>query len=80
MINMRMAQDHSVYSFRVKRKLTVPFDGFATAALEESALKQQTLAVEFNEIHRAGGRSRGAKEVDAHGGRKTKAILKVERD
>ena len=65
-IHVRVAQDNGINLLRVERKAAVALDGFLTVALEEAAFEQQPLAVDFEQIHRAGGGARRAEEVDLH--------------
>ncbi len=65
-IHVRVAQDDGVNLPRVEGKAAVALDGFLAMALEEAAFEQQPPAVDFEQIHRAGGGARCAEEVDLH--------------
>src|SRR5262249_31735604 len=67
MINVRVAQHHRVERFGVEGEIAIALDGFLALALKEAALQQQPRAVDFEQIHRAGRRARGAEEMDLHG-------------
>ena len=77
-IDVRVAQDHRVDLLRVEGEVAVALDGFAAPALEQAALQQQPLAVEFQEIHRPGRRAGGAEEMNSHHQKETQATGKVE--
>jgi hypothetical protein len=67
MIHVRVTQDDGVNLLRVERKAAIALDGFLAVALKEAAFEQQPLAVDLEQIHRAGGGARRAEEVDLHG-------------
>src|SRR2546425_7305495 len=57
MVDMRVAEHDGVEPFRVERKVSVPLDGFAAFALEQTALEQKPSPVEFEQKHGAGRRA-----------------------
>jgi hypothetical protein len=63
-----VAQNDGVNLLRIKRKIFIELLGFLAMALEQTTFEQQFFAVDPDEIHRAGGGSRRAEEVDFHGG------------
>jgi hypothetical protein len=66
-VHVRVAQDDGVNLPRVERKTAVALDGFLAMALKKAAFEQQSLAIDFEQKHRAGGGARRAEEVDLHG-------------
>ena len=67
-IQMRMAQDDGVHLLRVERQNFIERLRFLAMALKQSTFEQKFFAVDLDEIHRAGGCSRRAEEMDFHGG------------
>jgi hypothetical protein len=66
MVDMRMAEHNGVELARVEREVTVPLDGLAPFALEQAALEQEPLPIEFEQEHRASRCAGGAEKVNPH--------------
>ena len=65
-VQVRVAQDDGVHLPRVKRQNFIELLRFPAMALEQTAFKQKSFAVDLDEIHGAGGGARRAEEVDFH--------------
>ena len=66
MVNMRVTENGRVDLLRREREIAVALDRLGAFALKKSAFQKQPLLIDFQQIHRAGGRARGAEEMDLH--------------
>jgi hypothetical protein len=66
MINVRVAQNYGVNLLWVEKKTPIALHRIVPFALEESAFEQQSLAIDFDQILRAGCCASGAEKVDEH--------------
>ena len=66
MVNVRMRQDDGVNRGWVEGKMQVARVSFGARPLVKSAVLQQTLAIDFDQMHRTGHRLRGAVECHSH--------------
>src|SRR5882757_5662061 len=79
MIDVRMAENDSINLFRIEREFAIALDRLLAFALEQAAFEKKTVAVDLEEIHRAGGRASRAQETDLHGAKNGNRRDKVER-
>ena len=63
-----MADDRSGQFCGIEWEITVAQNGFLAPSLEQPALEQNLMTVDFNQVHGASGCTRGSKEVNPHGG------------
>src|SRR5262249_1543615 len=66
-IDVRVTQHGPIDSAWIERKLAIALHRLAATALEQAALKQQLLPIDFQQIHRAGGRAGRSEKMDEHG-------------
>ena len=66
MVDVGVAQHDRVEGLRVEWKVAIALDGFVAFALEQAALEEQPLPVDFEQKHRAGRRAGRAEEMDFH--------------
>jgi len=65
-IDVGVGQDDLVDRAGVVRRLAVALKGFLALALEQAAVQQDAVAVDFEEVLRAGDRPRRTVERDSH--------------
>jgi len=65
-VDVRVAQDHGVNLPRVEGKAAVTLGGLLAMPLEQAAFEQEPLAVDLDQVHRAGGGAGGAEEMNFH--------------
>jgi len=66
-VDVGVAQNHGIDVLRIYRKLAILLSGFVTSSLEQPAVKENAVAVDFDEMLAAGNAFRGAKRCYAHG-------------
>jgi hypothetical protein len=64
-----VGEDNAVDLLGVEGKGTIAFHGLGAATLEEAAVEEDALAVDFEEVLRTGGGAGGAAEFDFHQGK-----------
>jgi hypothetical protein len=71
-VDVGVGEDEHVDLGGVDRELPVDLEGLLAPSLIESAIEQDTGArIGRQQVHRAGDRLRGPKELDCHGGKNT---------
>lgn len=78
MIDVRMAQNGGIDFFGIEREVAIALNRFFAFTLEKTALEQKSLAVDLEEIHRAGGGASRAEKTDLHPQKNGNRIDKVE--
>ena len=66
MVNMGMAENRCLDRANVEWEVTIALNRFTAPALEKAALEEDSLAVEFQQVHRACGGARGAEKMNSH--------------
>ena len=68
-VDVGVGEDNAVDLLGVEGKGTIAFHGLGAATLEEAAVEEDALAVDFEEVLRTGGGAGGAAEFDFHQGK-----------
>src|SRR5678815_2764368 len=68
MIDVRVAQDHGIKVLWVEGKMAIALNRFLALPLEKTALQQEPLPVDLQQVHRSRGRASRAVEMDSHAG------------
>ena len=68
-VDVGVGEDDAVDLFGVEGEGAIAFHGLGAAALEEAAVEEDALAVDFEEVLRTGGGAGGTAEFDFHQGK-----------
>ncbi len=69
-VDVGVGEDDAVDLLGVEGEGTIALHGLGAAALEEAAVEEDALAVDFEEVLRTGGGAGGAAEFDFHQGKR----------
>jgi hypothetical protein len=61
-----MGQDHGIHDGRMEPEVQVDFVGFLASALEETAIKEDMGAIDFEKVFGAGHGVRAAEKMPLH--------------
>jgi len=74
MVDVSVGQDHGVQVGDAEGEMAVALPGFRPATLEEPTIQQEAMAVDGQEVHRAGNGACRAEELDLHSGVRARII------